>query len=987
MSNLIPSINGESLIDIATEFDSYKQDINYSAFIDIAEKIGTDLKAINLFKLVQQEMQNLGNAGRIDDYIMHNSAISNSLSKEQLDPIFKAVRAIILGSADGTNDIINNFKNSKEDSIPKLATMSEKTAKMIIQQGKELEDRITFLRELSEANKARSLRIHKDTALVMRPKWVKGLIGLSEGIKREFDIDVVSLWNETAGTQSFEPTESQFNDWEVKCIAFEQALYDKFEGKFDKSNKGSVKEFADKLLNLVNPKTLYKEASTRISDDKDEPLSGLDLLYYLSTVVSVPTNEFYSAFKQVIADNKTLAPVYGQEFAIKQIVAQALNPALFNDILDGVKENANIKEDVKEEGIQKYLLAKQPLHNLSAILGSAGAGKTVGVVKNILDILVNNSESTSVIFLAREIEQAEKVRDSAGYTQGAYTVDQYCKAVFTEEVNGYSYNKDVPYHWTAGSSINNTGSVFDTNAKLKVLVIDEVETLTEPELQRICMDAEEKNILVIGAGDLKQPGTTVSGLNNEGKNTSLSSGIEDCYFIKTPTLTTSMRSQTIAKVENTKKLSDALDAVLSTVQQDPTKTVPERANLVKERFKDETKLYYYEDPKTGDLAGDMGVESQEDFEKRLQSLSSLDGTVAIITDHPGDYTKYAKDGKVFIVPYEKRAGGEYDYVLVDVDFTKHNSRNGEINAYLLTQDFYTLTQRSRKGTVIKTSPSTSMFKFISDETKRQSIQIDPSELRAFVEWRLKSLDNIPTSATALIDEFINSPLVRGYDGQPLHVRKETPTKPPIQTPLPEPQEEKAPEGTKPEEPEIPTTPEPINNEIPETEAPQQGQPTNPEVTPEPVIPQPTKSRYTEALNRFTHRDDDNPIENVTELISAIGLAFPNASKDIKSIYAANKNNLGTVDEFASMENGVKSGIRDAIRSKYGEEGVNVFRLMMSSPRGFYADDSTFTDALNSLKPKEATLKDHGRKRKAKEGDKIGYNEALFSLMASPGFNL
>ena len=117
-----------------------------------------------------------------------------------------------------------------------------------------------------------------------------------------------------------------------------------------------------------------------------------------------------------------------------------------------------------------------------------------------------------------------------------------------------------------------------------------------------------------------------------------------------------MRPQTIAKVENTNRLSNALDAVLNESQTRPDISLDERANITKENLK-KTDLYYYEDKESGELSGDMGVETQEAFEAKIEQLSKLDGTVAIISDNPSKYEKFKSD-KIEIIPYEKRAGGE-----------------------------------------------------------------------------------------------------------------------------------------------------------------------------------------------------------------------------------------------------------------------------------------------------------------------------------------
>lgn len=931
LSYLIPTIKGKSIIDIIKEFDDYIGKINYSAFLDVAAKIGTDVNNLNLLQLVQAEAMNLSNSNRLDEYLIRNTNISDSLNSKTLIPIFNTIDALLQGAADGTNAIINNFKFKENDEdFPKLAQMSEKAAKYIIAQGNELRSRIEFLKRLADTNKARSLRIHKTTALNMRPKWIKSILDIADSIKSEFGIDVKELW----GSTELKPTEDNFNEWEKKCIEFEQALYEEFNKLYpNKNDKIQIKELADKLLNLVNKSTLYQSPSTLLTDDKDATISEIDLIYHLATIASLPSKDFYSAYgNTIIEHNKTaenkLAPVYGQEYAIKQIIGQTLNPGLFNAILDGIANNADYKD--MDDKFKAYNQTKSRLHNLSVVLGSAGAGKTVGVIKTILDTIIGSQDSIDVIFLAKEIEQAEKVRDAAGFDKGAHTVDDYCQITFGEKVS--NYKKTPEDHMEADSSVETKGSVFDKNAKLKLVVIDEVETLSEAELARISADAEDNNVFIIGAGDLKQPGTNVQGFDkNEGKQIVHSSGIEDCLYVKTPTLTTSMRSQTIAKVENTKKLGDALDAVINEAQQKPEISLKERAALVTENLKD-AKLYYWENPKTGELSGDMGVTSQEELDLKIKTLSALDGTVAIISDHVGDYNKYAKDGKVMLVPYEKRAGGEYDYVIVDVDFAKHDSRDGSINAYLLAQDFYTLTQRSRRGTVIKTNDATSMFKFVPDENKQQSIKFDESEIKSFTEWRLKSLEDNSKNPIALSDVLENSPLVKGYSGE----------KSPQPTPAPNP---------KPSE--VPPTPAPVAM-----------------VT-------------RDVIDRYFNPTKDDPIKTGEEMITVIVNSFPYAKDDLRKLLKANHNRLTTAEALADMKNSISRSIRKIIQKHYGDVGANAVSTMLINPAGLNPDMQV---TITSLKPVEVTPSKNGKViRPIEKGDKIGYNDALYKLIDNDDF--
>lgn len=397
------------------------------------------------------------------------------------------------------------------------------------------------------------------------------------------------------------------------------------------------------------------------------------------------------------------------------------------------------------------------MRNFNVILGSAGSGKTVGVISKILNILNNNKGDSAVsfVFAAKESSQADNLKNNANINGSVVTIDEYCKTTFGKTIGNYKLNRDND-HVITTDSISTVGSCFDDNSKFKVLVIDEIQTATEAELAYITSDAHSRGIFVIGMGDLKQPGVNIS-LNEREIH---SSGIDDCIFVSTPILTTSMRSQTIAQIENSELLSIALDKVIAEAQENPKITLEDRANIISKYIN--SPLYYYEDPNTGELSGSMKVGSNEEFDAKIQSISELDNSTIIIVEDSevGKYKKYEVPGKVSIIPYSRRAGIEADYVLVNVDLSKYNSREGKINKFLLAQDFYTLTQRSRLGTVIKTSPDIdSVFSFKSDETKKAKVTIDPIQIKDFSDWWKGSLKNITPQKDALKDYFDTSDLV------------------------------------------------------------------------------------------------------------------------------------------------------------------------------------------------------------------------------------
>ena len=818
---LIPHINGESIIDIIKEIDTLRETkIHYSAYYDIAKEIGTDVQNLNLLDLVQKELMNLASAPRLDEYIIKNKSINQALDSKSLAPIFNIVNSLIGGAASGLNTTINSFSGAAKDAI-KLPIMSQNAANLLLNQGAALVERVDFLKILSDSNNARSLRKHKDTSISMTPKWIKAILGLSDSFNASFGIDLSELWKEVSdGVELDKIDENNFAKFEQVRIKFEQRIFEEFNKKYEPKTDpiqraDQLQEIADKLINLVDAKTLYKAGTTLITPDKDIEISSRDLVYHLATIISMPSEAFYTALKEI--NDPNWAPVYGQIYGIKQTLGQIINPELFNYILSKIKSKA--KEDLAnsknlsdfeefDKKIKTYWENKSVLPNLGVILGGAGSGKTVGVIKKILTLM---GESNDYKFIARQDPQAKKLRNSAGYDKGDLTVDEYCSTIFGQPVTEYVWNKDTGhFSTTLGSEV--IGSNFN-EGNFKIAVIDEIEMLSEPELQLICQNAKEKGIFVIGLGDLKQPSSDF------GKKEKHSSGIEDCIYVSTPTLTTTMRAQRIAKVDNAELMGRELDDIIHKAQTNPSVNLEERDKEIS-KFK-----LFYATGENGEVYGDMIVSDKKALLDKLEAFKKLDGTIAIITDRVGEYTNLAVPGKVEIVDYKNRAGGEWDYVLVDADLDKY-SRD---HKYLLARDLYTLTQRSTTATIIKETPKLKeIATFEKDQTKSQEIKINNSEIESFTNWWLNTLSGI-TTKTPLSEYLKQSSLFKskGVAETP------NPTSEEEQAPKPNPEETRntsvdtAPAGNPNETPEKPKVNEPATVDE-ETNSPRERDDEKPE---------------------------------------------------------------------------------------------------------------------------------------------------------------
>lgn len=141
--------------------------------------------------------------------------------------------------------------------------------------------------------------------------------------------------------------------------------------------------------------------------------------------------------------------------------------------------------------------------------------------------------------------------------------------------------------------------------------------------------------------------------------------------------------------------------------------------------------------------GDKRIDDNTDLIAKARELKNSDPRykVAIIYDNSGttNYEGLTEDG-IKLLPFDEMQGDEYDYVLVDVDFTKHGA-----GAYATLKNLYTLTQRARLGSMVKKDnlePTLSFAEVTSDPEQRQLIGVSEDQIKQFKEYRKKALDTV-----------------------------------------------------------------------------------------------------------------------------------------------------------------------------------------------------------------------------------------------------
>lgn len=749
LAAITPEYLENGAIKPITEFiqniDGLRSQIKYSSFHTLLQDFASDIlgERSNILDLIESEKHKLANSSNLDDYFIRNVGIRSDL--EESLKLIHVLRGMIIGTFDKTNGSIN-----AGGAELKLAELDKNTADILYRQSFDLENEIKTLLGISDMNGSRILRVHEEIDRHMRGRYIWTLINDPTFVTKfgevfhteDGPINIKQIAEnllqgriDLARADSADPIELMKFE-----VAFETAL-------FDEVSKTTIAKDTNALAKgLVS---LFHDAwkmDTAAMSTSTEVITPYSLLSYLQLVLSVPAESFYTGYKDTTqaADSK-FAPIYNQEMAIRHISAEIARPDLSNAILDELLKTVDVsKIDPKDTQTINWLKNLMPLKNFVIVPGGAGCGKTTAVAQNVAKMYANYDHE--YVCLAPEMEQSENLAKSIGENIRHTNKQQFFKSIFGVDLEHYRKNEKTGHYELAEVQTVNH-KLFDASKKLKVLFIDEVSLFTESELKLISDYAVQHGIIVVGLGDPVQNSAKVytdetlteSGVTEkEDKKTWHSTGLEDCLYFGSSYLTASLRTSNLAKYDNFKVLSSALDNVLKEWRQQRELTfdaldgfVPDNINL--HYFEDETKNLFY---------GEKIVDKNTDLLALANKYKAL-GKVTIITDDLKNYQNPPEG--VEVKDYSKMQGMETDFVLVDVNFEKNNAINGVASKYAILRDLYTLSQRSRIGTVIKDNSLKANLNVSSTNSPEfgQRMIMDEQDIAVFKQRRGEILNQLP----------------------------------------------------------------------------------------------------------------------------------------------------------------------------------------------------------------------------------------------------
>lgn len=452
----------------------------------------------------------------------------------------------------------------------------------------------------------------------------------------------------------------------------------------------------DKLLKI---NTVPQQKTVSLDQNVTEGnMTYYDKAILLATVAAMDSTKFYSYLRGRVEEENGIVPLTIQEWVSRVGIAELENPEIFNQTLEYVKQKTGDPKPI--------------LYNTVYIPGNAGAGKSRVVARNIVKYLKSNNiwlsapkesqiitlfESTSkgVKMLNRKNSESESsefpiLMEQLGIDQKVYK--EALDVMSDENILSKIEKGEFPQSPNFMIKETNEAYVVEINPDKfgikkiqnapEVIVIDEATHLSNLELQILSQFARVNNSKLILLGDSKQ-----KGWNGLGKNIDR----EQCFTVRAPNLGISLRDDNVQHQFNLRTLEDLINQLSNLDEEDPgykQQVATIKALLHNIQFK-----VYNQDEING--------------EQILTSLTQpyvnkLHGTVGYVGRQPSATLDLLKNSnlEVTVLPEVDIQGQEFDYVIIDKDFSIPNKETSDFRLLDFLRDLYTMISRGRKGSII-----------------------------------------------------------------------------------------------------------------------------------------------------------------------------------------------------------------------------------------------------------------------------------------------
>ena len=452
----------------------------------------------------------------------------------------------------------------------------------------------------------------------------------------------------------------------------------------------------DKLLKI---NTVPQQKTVSLDQNVTEGnMTYYDKAILLATVAAMDSTKFYSYLRGRVEEENGIVPLTIQEWVSRVGIAELENPEIFNQTLEYVKQKTGDPKPI--------------LYNTVYIPGNAGAGKSRVVARNIVKYLKSNNiwlsapkesqiitlfESTSkgVKMLNRKNSESESsefpiLMEQLGIDQKVYK--EALDVMSDENILSKIEKGEFPQSPNFMIKETNEAYVVEINPDKfgikkiqnapEVIVIDEATHLSNLELQILSQFARVNNSKLILLGDSKQ-----KGWNGLGKNIDR----EQCFTVRAPNLGISLRDDNVQHQFNLRTLEDLINQLSNLDEEDPG--YKQQVATIKALLHNIQLKVYNQDEING--------------EQILASLTQpyvnkLHGTVGYVGRQPSATLDLLKNSnlEVTVLPEVDIQGQEFDYVVIDKDFSIPNKETSDFRLLDFLRDLYTMISRGRKGSII-----------------------------------------------------------------------------------------------------------------------------------------------------------------------------------------------------------------------------------------------------------------------------------------------
>lgn len=726
----------ENKKDVKQSFDNVigimQRDSRYKTLIELQKKLQvTDSPILKLLNAITSKLgENFGtiedtlqtiyeqydNLEEASDFVLNESQIQ-ALEKAKMLLDFAAASIISASGEDSYsspwtyNKTINEWnkehRSEIDGEIEELPELNQDLANVTLSSILQYQSEIDSWIKKAKGNRVNKVKMFKEFDIHF------------EQVKLKFFMDNREKWITEDGVNLLDGVVEKSNPKD-QVLEYERALYRNAQ-QLIKDGRNSEYIF-DAFKDTIN----WNQAATQKTSKLDlnlKELSDYDKFIYITSVMCLNPDNFYTDYKKFVEQNKsTIAPLSFQKHNIRILKSHENNKKLFNEFLEIFK---------KQSGLNDCPI----LENTIISTGIGGSGKTSVCAKAI----INNNTWVCGPTETQIINLKELAPDLKGYLvkdllklilEDQYDVDHIKKELIVEkDKKGDGGRADI-------SKL----SIKSFPTPPSNIILDETTLISNAELQAIAKWCEINNVQLILVGDENQNGNSNAG-NNIARETTIA--------VRTPKMQLSLRDGNIWKYQNQQTLMNFEDQLRDTDTEEETKVVKNR--LINTDLRKFGLKYYF---KEGVLSGDMITSTITN--EQINALP--DGKVKFIgTQSSSTYQKLKSAGKLATekaYSLEEIQGQESDYIVCDINWNDLTKFTNAFKLLDFMRSLYTVITRSKLGSIIIDNGLSSVLKEggSPQSYSTDSVIIDKDAIKSFSDSELAWLNSLTLNPDSEISE-------------------------------------------------------------------------------------------------------------------------------------------------------------------------------------------------------------------------------------------